>query len=79
MTQQPDLFLPAVATVRGRQGELFETGGRVVNLTCQECGRPMETTPSGYLCCPRGCGKLLLAVPEDEPCGSWFDPETWEG
>jgi hypothetical protein len=62
VTKQTDLFLPGVATVRTRQAELFETGGRVVNLTCQTCGGPMEVTPSGFLCCPRGHGRLHLAA-----------------
>jgi hypothetical protein len=68
MTRQPDLFLPAVATVRTRQGELFDIGGRVVNLTCQECGGPMEVTPSGFLCCGRGHGRLFTAA---------NDPANW--
>jgi hypothetical protein len=62
MTIQPDLFDSMCATARGRQGELFDTGGRVVNLICQQCGGPMEVTPSGFLCCGRGHGRLFSAA-----------------
>ena len=29
--------------------------------TCPECRSPLWRSPSGYLVCSRGCGKLLLA------------------
>jgi hypothetical protein len=70
MHTQPDLFLPMCATVRGRQGELFDPADAPpCGLTCQECGRALVHTESGYLCCPRGHGKLLTeaaAEPDDE-------------
>jgi hypothetical protein len=56
------------------QPELFDTGGRVSALTCQECGDPMEHTPSGFLCCPHGHGRLNLACVEDGPSG-WFEDD----
>lgn len=70
MTRQPDMFLPMLAEVRARQPELFQSGGRVSSLSCQQCGEPMERTPGGFLACPRGHGKLF------EACNS---PDVWEG
>jgi hypothetical protein len=59
MTRQPDLFLPAVMTVRARQGELFPDDEAETGPPCRECGRPMVRTPSGFLSCPRAHGKLI--------------------
>jgi hypothetical protein len=62
------MFEPMLATVRGRQGELFaEPDEPATSLRCEECGRLLVRTPSGYLACPRGHGKLLTeAVTEPE-------------
>ncbi len=73
MTRQPDLF-GGFAKHSAKQNSLFDTGGKVSSLSCAECGEPMEHTPSGYLCCPNGHGKLREAVAQDnDASGSWFD------
>lgn len=59
-----------------KQGGLFDSGPRVSALSCGECGAPMEETPSGFICCPNGHGKLSVEAPEvhdTEANGSWFD------
>jgi hypothetical protein len=50
-------------------------------LRCDECGRQLETTPSGYLACPLGHGKLRADVPplDPEPSGLWFGDEPPDG
>ncbi len=48
-------------------------------LRCEECGRVLVQTTSGYLCCPRGHGKLRLdelRTAEEEPALSLFKPEA---
>lgn len=49
---------------------------------CQECGRAMEKTESGFLVCPAGHGRLHAEPrPDDdqpEPCGSFFDYDPVE-
>jgi hypothetical protein len=69
VTRQPDLFLPMCARSIARQGQLFDTGGPpALTATCRKCGEYLERTPSSYLACPRGHGKLLTeaaAEPED--------------
>ncbi len=57
MTRQGDLFR-SFGQVYGKQGSLFDTGPRLSSLSCVECGEPMEETPSGWICCPKGHGKL---------------------
>jgi hypothetical protein len=60
MTSQRDLFLPMCGRSLAKQGQLFDTDGpTAVNDTCRECGEFMERTPSGFLACTRGHGKLL--------------------
>jgi hypothetical protein len=49
-------------------------------LRCETCAEQLVPTPSGYLACPQGHGKLLpaaqnCAAAEAEPCGSWFDAD----
>ena len=79
MTIQPDLFLPMCARVIARQGQLFDTDGPpALTAKCRECGEYLERTPSGYLACPRGHGKLLTEAPADEapadePAPSWSE------
>ncbi len=48
-------------------------------LRCDECGRQLVNTESGYLACPMGHGRLAVDVMEDaEPCGSLFDTMAHE-
>ena len=63
MTTQPGLW--GYSDTRTKQRELFEDGPRESGLSCQ-CGRPLVETPSGFLCCPKGCGKLRLATNDEE-------------
>ena len=46
------------ASAHAVQRELF-TGPIVSESKCCECGENLVETPSGYLCCPQGHGKLL--------------------
>jgi hypothetical protein len=63
MHMQPDLFSPQLAEVRAHQGALFDNTGPVdSNLHCAVCGEHLTPTPSGYLSCPRGHGKLVAHV-----------------
>lgn len=78
MTKQPDLFRPMCATVRTKQPTLFADGPRESALSCGQCGRPLIRTPTGFLCCPAGCGRLIEAVDDAAPCGSWFTEDTSE-
>jgi hypothetical protein len=75
MTRQDDLFLPMCATIRTRQAALFDTGGPTAqSLRCSECGHYLERTPSGYLACPLGHGKLIRESETDpEPA----DDRDW--
>jgi len=60
VTTQPDLFRPMCATVRGRQGELFDRADPPpCGLSCGECGRGMVRTASGYLSCRWRTGNCL--------------------
>jgi hypothetical protein len=68
--KQPDLFLACLAESFERQGELFEHTTET-DLRCVECGAWMVETESGWLCCPKGHGKLLPQA--EEACGSWFE------
>ena len=78
MTIQPDLFLPMCARAVVRQPTLFDTDGPpAVTATCRECGEYLERTPSGYLACPRGHGKLLTEAPADEPADDALPRTTW--
>ena len=73
MTRQPDLFLPMCARTMGRQATLFDTDGPPAQTArCKQCQDFLELTPSGYLCCPNGHGKLLCATDGDtEPQDDW--------
>ena len=76
MTTQPRLWGHAdTATV---QPGLFDGLPVVSDVACQECGRLLVETESGYLCCVMGHGRLNLAFVEDERSGLWFD-DTLEG
>jgi hypothetical protein len=55
------------------------------SLRCGECGHYLTRTPSGYLACPLGHGKLIRETdsdpqPEgdDERWGSWFSDDAPE-
>jgi hypothetical protein len=68
VTLQPDLFLPMCARAMTCQAQLFDTDGPpAVTAQCAQCGEYLERTPSGYLACPRGHGKLLTEPPAAEP------------
>lgn len=56
--QQPNLFSPYADTPT-TQRELFGDGPEEAALACDVCGRYLVYTQSGYLCCPRGHGKLI--------------------
>jgi hypothetical protein len=72
MTRQPDLFRPMCASVRARQGELFDTGGPPATwLRCRHCGRFLARTPSGFLACPMGHGKLLREATDPQSADEW--------
>jgi hypothetical protein len=63
-----------------RQGQLFDTDGPpAVTATCRQCGEYLERTPSGYLACPRGHGKLLTQAPADDDAADdeSIPPQTW--
>jgi hypothetical protein len=49
-----------------RQPTLFELDGpRESDERCSECGAYLVETTSGYWCCPRGHGKLLVAEEQE--------------
>ncbi len=73
MSRQGELFSP-FGRDHVKQGNLFDSGGKVSPLSCVECGEPMEHTPSGYIVCPRGHGRLLETTSQDvDAFGGWFD------
>jgi len=78
MTRQPDLYHPMLATVRARQGRLFDTDGPTAqSLRCSECGHDLERTPSGYLACPLGHGRLIREYERDpRPADDWDWPDA---
>jgi hypothetical protein len=50
------------------------------SLQCEECGHYLTRTPSGFLACPLGHGKLIRETPDDpqpadESSGLWFRDE----
>jgi hypothetical protein len=78
MSRQGDLFRPMCAAHHGHQGDLFpdQTDAETA-LHCEQCGCYLVHTPSGYLACPGGHGKLRLDVPS-EPSGLCFPDEPGE-
>lgn len=73
MRTQPTFW--GFATSTGRQAELWDTDGpELSTLSCGECGEPLERTPSGYLCCPRGHGRLIFEAIDDD-ASDLFDSE----
>jgi hypothetical protein len=77
MSTQRDLFWPMCGGQQSRQGGLFAVGwDEVSDLACGECGEYLVRTPSGWLACPRGHGKLTCEEePGEESYGSWFEDE----
>src|SRR5271168_3803571 len=67
MTRQADLFRPMCARVVTQQGQLFDPADGPGSPHRCECREYLERTPSGYLACPRGHGKLLTEPPAAEP------------
>jgi hypothetical protein len=67
MTRQADLFRPMCAPVVTQQGQLFDPADGPGSPHRCQCGEYLERTESGYLCCPKGHGKLLTEPPAVEP------------
>jgi hypothetical protein len=49
-------------------------------LRCRECGHYLARTPSGFLACPLGHGRLVRETdddpqPQDETSGLWVQDE----
>ena len=77
MTRQGDLFHPMCATHHARQGQLFDTRGpAAVAVRCPECGHWLERTPSGFLACPRGHGRLVRLPGDPQPADDWGWPDA---
>ena len=73
MTTQLDLFLPMCARTIARQAQLFDTDGPpALTEKCRHCAEYLEHTPSGFLACPRGHGKLLTDTPAND-APAWPD------
>ena len=77
MNVQRDLFRPMCALWLSEQPELFPPSlGEVSDLACGECGEFLVRTPSGWLACPRGHGKLTCEEePGEQSYGTWFEDE----
>ena len=77
MNTQRDLFQSMCAKWQTRQPELFPPGhDEVSDLACGECGDYLVRTPSGWLACPRGHGKLTCeAEPSEESYGTLFEDD----
>jgi hypothetical protein len=77
MNVQRDLFRPMCALWHSTQPELFPPSLEEVSvLACGECGEFLVRTPSGWLACPRGHGKLTCEEePGEETYGTWFEDE----
>lgn len=60
------------------QGKLWPDDGPALSVRdCAECGRPLERTPDGWLCCPKGHGKLIPPVDQvDQADGLFSDLHT---
>jgi hypothetical protein len=77
MNVQRDLFNHRCAHVQARQEELFAPGeDERSNVPCGEFGEHLVRTPSGYLACPNGHGKLTCEEePGEQSYGTWFEDE----
>jgi hypothetical protein len=50
------------------------------SLRCGECGHYLTRTPSGFLACPLGHGKLILETPDNpQPEGDHERWGSWSG
>ncbi len=54
-----------------------QTAPDLYSARCAECGEYLVQTESGFLCCPKGHGRLQLddqrdPAPADEPCANLF-------
>jgi hypothetical protein len=80
MSTERNLFDPMCGRSVSRPRELFPAGwDELSDRFCEECGEPLALTPSGYLACLRGHGKLLSEQAEDEEgSGAWFDDTEQE-
>jgi hypothetical protein len=61
-----------------RRSKHFEA--TLFSRRCEDCGRPLDRTPSGFLACPLGHGRLVRESeddpqPADESSGRWFDDD----
>lgn len=81
MIRRGNLF-STYADWEATQGQLFdgepEYDQAPGNLSCEQCGAGLVQTPSGYVCCPNGHGKLLPVQDEAEydqafESGRWFE------
>lgn len=75
MAHQGELF-SRFGRDHAAQRSLFDDGPRLSGLSCSECGEPMEETPSGFITCPAGHGRLNVEAPaafDQDSNGSWFD------
>lgn len=67
-SKQLHLYDASTATVRSKQLTLWsEDDYQYTGLSCATCGRRMVRTPSGYVACPAGHGRLLAETdcPDD--------------
>jgi hypothetical protein len=62
------------AQEQARQEELFPAGpGEHSEIACGACGDCLVRTPSGWLACPRGHGRLICEEePGEDSSGRWF-------
>ena len=63
---QADLYRSCTGKHYVRQVELFSIDdcGPTVDLHCALCHAELVRTPSGYLCCPEGHGRLIEETDE---------------
>ncbi len=76
MTNQPDLYRPMCAEVSATQRELFERSSETA-LRCEApgCGAYLVETPSGFVCCPKGHGKLIARDQAGDDAPLWDEEE----
>jgi hypothetical protein len=68
MHLQRDLFNPMCGDLHAHQADLFDNDGPADSaLRCTVCGEHLTRTPSGWLACQRGHGKLLAEGTGDDP------------
>ena len=72
MARQGEFFFP-FGREFAAQKSMFDDGPELSALSCGECGRPLERTPSGFLACPNGHGKLVTETQESAGFSAMFD------